>query len=38
LTKDRMADLAIHADRAVPREPTAWARLKVNRNWLASGS
>jgi len=29
-----MADLAIHADRAVPREPTAWARLKVNRNWL----
>jgi len=30
-----MAEIALNQMKAIPREPTAWDRLKANRNWLA---
>src|ERR1700693_1362213 len=30
-----MTDVAVNIIRPSPRVPTAWDRLKVNRNWLA---
>src|SRR6185437_8462569 len=33
--EERMAEIALNQMKAIPREPTAWDRLKANRNWLA---
>src|SRR3954449_8555504 len=30
-----MTDIALNKTKPIPREPSAWERLKVNRNWLS---
>src|SRR3954452_722298 len=30
-----MTDIALNKAKPIPREPSAWERLKVNRNWLS---
>ena len=30
-----MTDVTLDTAKSVPREPSAWERLKVNRNWLS---
>src|SRR4026207_1005631 len=32
-----MTDVALNNAKPIPREPSAWDRLKANRNWLSIG-